>query len=53
MQKYICNICGYIYDPIQGDPDNGIPQNTPFEKIPENWICPICSVTKEEFSPLK
>lgn len=52
MQKYVCNVCGYIYDPAIGDPDSGIPAQTPFEKIPENWVCPVCGVGKEEFSPV-
>lgn len=52
MQKYICNVCGYIYDPALGDPDSGIPAYTPFEKIPENWVCPVCGVEKREFSRL-
>lgn len=53
MQKYICNTCGYIYDPAQGDPDSGIAAQTPFEKIPENWVCPICGVGKSDFSPVE
>ena len=50
MQKYICDVCGYIYDPAVGDPDNGIAAGTPFEDIPESWVCPLCGVGKDQFS---
>ncbi len=50
MQKYICDVCGYIYDPAVGDPDNGIAAGTAFEDIPESWVCPLCSVGKDQFS---
>lgn len=53
MKKYICNVCGYIYDPKDGDPDGGIAPGTPFEDIPEDWVCPLCRVGKDEFSPLE
>lgn len=49
MKKYICSICGYIYDPEIGDEDNGIEAGTQFEDLPDDWICPICSATKESF----
>ena len=52
-QKYICNICGYVYEPETGDPDNGISPGTAFEDIPDDWVCPICGVTKEDFSPVE
>ncbi len=48
MEKYICP-CGYIYDPEKGDPDNGISPGTPWENLPENWFCPVCSLSKDEF----
>jgi rubredoxin len=51
MQKYVCNVCGYVYDPAIGDPDNGIPAGTPFEKLPDDWKCPLCGIDKKEFSP--
>ena len=51
MEKYECIPCGYIYDPEEGDPDNGIPPGTPFEELPEDWQCPVCYVGKEEFEP--
>lgn len=49
MQKYRCEVCNYIYDPAIGDPDGGIPPGTPFEKIPDNWVCPICGADKSQF----
>jgi len=52
MKKYVCKVCGYIYDPQAGDPDSNIPHGTPFEKIPDNWVCPVCGVTKADFEPM-
>jgi rubredoxin len=49
MAKYRCTICGYLYEPENGDPDNGIEPGTPFEKLPESWTCPICGAAKSEF----
>jgi len=49
MLKYRCIPCGYIYDPQIGDPDNGIALGTAFEDIPNDWVCPICFVCKDEF----
>lgn len=49
MEKYECTICGYIYDPAKGDPDNGVAPGTEFEDLPEDWVCPLCSVGKTEF----
>jgi flavorubredoxin/rubredoxin len=49
--KYGCVICSYVYDPAIGDPDGGIPPGTPFERIPDDWICPICRVPKKMFKP--
>jgi rubredoxin len=46
MQKYKCTICGYIYDPEKGDPDTNIPPNIPFEKVPDDWVCPLCGAPK-------
>jgi rubredoxin len=51
--KYECTICGYIYDPEKGDPDAGIDPGTPFEKLPDTWICPQCGAAKDEFKELK
>jgi rubredoxin len=50
-QKYICLVCDYIYDPKLGDPDGGLEAGTAFEDIPEDWECPLCGVTKEDFVP--
>lgn len=47
--KYECKVCGYIYDPAVGDPDSGIAPGTPFEKLPDNWVCPICKASKDQF----
>lgn len=51
MQKYVCNICGYVYDPETGDPDNDIAPGTSFDDLPDDWTCPICGAPKENFSP--
>ncbi|WP_022855307.1 MULTISPECIES: rubredoxin [Thermodesulfobacterium] len=51
MKKYKCSVCGYVYDPANGDPDNGIPAGTPFESLPEDWTCPICGAAKSDFVP--
>ena len=51
MKKYVCDMCGYVYDPEVGDPDNCIAPGTPFEEIPDDWACPLCGVDKEMFSP--
>jgi flavin reductase (DIM6/NTAB) family NADH-FMN oxidoreductase RutF/rubredoxin len=53
MDKYQCTVCGYIYDPEQGDPDGGIEPGTPFEKIPDDWVCPVCGAEKSQFEKLK
>jgi rubredoxin len=52
MKKWVCEVCGYIYDPEFGDPDGGVEPGTAFEDIPEDWVCPDCGVTKDNFSPL-
>ncbi len=51
MKKYVCKLCGYVYDPAVGDPDNNVPPGTAFDKLPENWVCPVCGAGKEEFEP--
>jgi rubredoxin len=53
MDKYECTVCGYIYDPAVGDPDGKIPPGTPFEKIPDGWVCPVCGAAKSEFKKAK
>jgi len=52
MDKWKCTTCGYIYDPETGDPDGGVPPCTPFEQIPEDWVCPICGLTKDVFEKI-
>ena len=49
MEKWKCTICGYVYDPAQGDPDSGIAAGTSFEKIPDDWVCPVCGASKDNF----
>jgi flavin reductase (DIM6/NTAB) family NADH-FMN oxidoreductase RutF/rubredoxin len=49
MQKYVCTVCGYIYDPEKGDPDSGIAPGTPFEGLPDDWVCPVCGAAKDKF----
>lgn len=51
MRKYVCVTCGWIYDPEEGDPENGVPPGTPFSELPEDWTCPACGVGKEYFEP--
>jgi rubredoxin len=51
MKKYVCDVCGYIYDPAAGDPDGKIPAGTPFENLPADWVCPMCGAGKDSFSP--
>ena len=50
MQKYVCDVCGYVYDPYVGDEDNDIAPNTAFEDLPEDFACPLCGVGKDDFS---
>lgn len=49
MDKYVCTICGYVYDPEQGDPDNGVAPGTKFEDVQDDWECPVCGATKDDF----
>ncbi len=49
MDRYVCIICGYIYDPAEGGPEGGIASGTAFEDIPDDWVCPLCGVGKEHF----
>ncbi len=51
MKKYICETCGYVYDPAKGDPESGIAPGTAFEDLPADWVCPLCGVGKEDFTP--
>jgi flavin reductase (DIM6/NTAB) family NADH-FMN oxidoreductase RutF/rubredoxin len=52
MQKYKCTMCGYIYNPVKGDPDNDIELGTAFEDLPDSWVCPECGAAKDEFEPI-
>jgi len=49
MKNYVCSVCGYVYEPEQGDLDSGIEPGTPFEDLPEDWVCPICGVGLDMF----
>ncbi len=49
MNKWMCMVCSHVYDPAQGDPDNGIAPGTDFKDLPDDWKCPLCGVGKEEF----
>ena len=52
MDKWECVICGYVYDPEVGDPENNIPPQTSFTQLPDNWTCPVCGATKSQFVKL-
>jgi rubredoxin len=51
MQKYVCDLCGYVYDPAAGDDSGGIQPGTSFEDLPVDWVCPLCGAGKDQFSP--
>jgi rubredoxin len=53
MKKYVCDVCGYVYDPEMGDEDGGITPGTAFENLPDGWVCPVCGAAKESFSPME
>lgn len=48
--KYVCDVCGYVYDEATGDPDNGVAPGTKWEDVPADWVCPLCHVGKDMFS---
>ena len=52
MMKFRCLICGYVYDPLEGDTENGIKPGIHFEDLPEDWVCPLCGVDKDNFEPV-
>lgn len=52
-KKYRCTVCGYVYDPEDGDPEGGIDPGIPFEELPDDWNCPICGVSKDDFEPVE
>jgi rubredoxin len=49
MEKYVCTICDWVFDPVQGDPENGIAPGVEFEDLPDDWLCPVCGAPKSEF----
>ena len=51
MKKYVCSVCGYVYDPEKGDRDNGIEPGTAFDDLPDDWVCPECGTSKDMFDP--
>ena len=48
-KKYVCDVCGYVYDEEVGDPDNGVAPGTAWENVPEEWVCPVCGLGKDAF----
>ena len=53
MHKYVCDPCGYVYDPAQGDPSSGVKPGTAFADLGDDWVCPICGAPKDSFYELK
>ena len=51
-ERWVCTCCGYVYDPELGDPENGIAPGTPFEQVPDSWLCPLCSALKKAFDQI-
>jgi rubredoxin len=51
MDKYVCTVCGYVYDPANGDPENGVEPGTSFADVPDDWVCPVCGADKDQFEP--
>ena len=51
MTKHVCTVCGYIYDPEKGEPDSGVAAGTSWEDVPEDFVCPLCGVGKDQFEP--
>ena len=51
MEKYVCTVCGYVYDPAEGDPDSGIKPGTAWKNVPEDYVCPLCGAGKNAFEP--
>jgi rubredoxin len=49
MEKYVCSVCQYVYDPASGDPSAGIEPGVSFEDLPDDWVCPVCGVGKDQF----
>ncbi|MDE6450065.1 MAG: rubredoxin [Muribaculaceae bacterium] len=53
MEKYVCTVCDWVYDPAVGDPEHGIEPGTAFADIPDDWVCPLCGVGKDQFEPVE
>jgi rubredoxin len=51
MERYVCGVCGYVYDPAEGDSDAGIKKGVPFTDLPDDWVCPVCGAAKDQFAP--
>ena len=49
MDRYVCTVCGYVYDPAEGDYANGVDPGTPWESVPDDWVCPVCGAEKDAF----
>ncbi len=52
MAKWMCSVCGYVYDPAEGDPEGGIAAGTTFEELPDGWLCPVCGAAKDAFQQI-
>ena len=52
MDKYECTVCGYIYDEVEGDPDNGVAAGTKWDDVPADWVCPLCGAAKDSFQKM-
>ena len=52
MARYECSVCGYVYGPAQGDPSSNIALGIPFEELPEDWVCPVCGASKDQFEKI-
>jgi rubredoxin len=53
MKKYVCKVCGYVYDPAKGDPEGNVPPGTAFEDLWPTWVCPVCGAMKDQFAEEK
>jgi len=53
MEKFVCEVCDWVYDPAVGDPENGIEPGTSFADLPDDWVCPVCGVGKDQFEPVE
>lgn len=53
MAKYQCTVCGYVYDESEGDPDSDVPPGTKWEDLPDDWVCPVCGASKDQFEKIE